>query len=138
LKTSGNILAGLLALFVLTTSISHSLSFHICGGEIQSLAVFGRAQSCQDQDNACERTEKPNHTSFNHKGCCEDTTVLIDSDKYKATEKITLQSSQFICLPEVSLVVEVGSSESQLSDFSLYKPPLIERDITILVQTFLI
>jgi hypothetical protein len=123
---------------VLASSISHSISFHFCGGEIQHLAIFGQAQKCEQHDNACDHGNKANHTSLNHKGCCEDTTLLIDSDKYRATEKVTVESPQFVCLPEISVGLEVSPDKSQFSHFSLYKPPLIERDITLLVQTFLI
>ena len=138
MKTARNILSGLLALFVLASSISHSMSFHICGGEIQNVAFFGKAESCNDHDNACDHGEKANHASFNHKGCCEDGTLSINSDKYKATEKLTVEGPQFVYLPQVSVALDANPCESQFSYFSLYKPPLIKRDITILVQSFLI
>jgi hypothetical protein len=138
LKNLRIILSGILALVVLSSAISHSVSFHICAGEIQNITVFGKAQSCKDHDNACDHGERTKQASLNHKGCCEDATLLIDSDKYKTAERITVESPQFIYLPEVSLVLEVNPYKSQFSQLSNYKPPLIERDITILVQTFLI
>lgn len=140
LKKFRTILTGILAALVLTSSISHSISIHFCGGEIESVAVFGQAKQCPEHDNACHYHGNTNHTSISHKGCCEDATFKIDSDKYtyKITDKITVDGSQYIFLPVAYLVQEVNPFISFDRHFSRYKPPLIERDITILVQTFLI
>lgn len=127
-------------MFVLLSTISHSISMHFCGDEIQSMAVFGQAQQCEEHDNACDHGGKANHTSVNQKGCCEDATVLIDSDKYgsKKTETVIVESSYFF-LPVARLVQEFSSLEGlAFNHFLHYRPPLIERDIIILVQTFLI
>ena len=102
------------------------------------MAIFGQAEQCEQHDNACDRSDRFNHASLSHKGCCEDATLLIDSDKYRATGKITIESPQFIYLPEVSLVLEESTYENHFSNFSRYKPPIIKRDITLLVQAFLI
>ncbi|NOS90851.1 MAG: hypothetical protein HOP30_02910 [Cyclobacteriaceae bacterium] len=141
MKNLRTILASLLALFVLTSSISHSVSFHFCGGEIESVAIFGKAQPCAMHDRACDHNGNTNHSSIHHKGCCEDATFKIDSDKYlsKIAEKITVENAQFIFARSTDVVQEftpgVGLTSSP---FLNYKPPLIERDITILVHTFLI
>lgn len=108
---------------------------------MQSMAIFGQAKQCQEHDNACDHQGSANDTSINHKGCCEDASFKIDSDKYtfKVTDKITVDRSQYIFLPVVNLVQEVNPFVNlDRAHFSRYKPPLIERDITILVQTFLI
>ena len=128
-----------MAMFVLILSISHSISFHFCGGEIQSMAVFGQAQQCQEHDNACDHGGT-NQTSINDKGCCEDTTLLLDSYKYpsKKVETVIVQNS-FIFLPVADLVQEFNPFVGlTFNHFLHYRPPLIERDIIILVQTFLI
>jgi hypothetical protein len=141
LKTTRNILSGLLALFVLMSSISHSVSFHICGGEIESMAVFGKAPACAGHNNVCHHDATNGHSSIHNTGCCEDATVLIDSDKYasKTTEKATVESAPYIFIPITDLVQEINPYAGLARvHFSKYRPPSIERDITILVQTFLI
>lgn len=75
------------------------------------------------------------------KGCCEDKSVVIDADKYlsKITEKIADKSYQNVPLALISITqIENSLNGLAYSHFVKYKPPLIERDITILVQTFLI
>ncbi|MBS1554114.1 MAG: hypothetical protein JSU09_04245 [Bacteroidetes bacterium] len=141
MKTTRKILAGSLTLFVLVSVISHSISFHFCGGEVQSMSIFGAAQQCEEHDNACDHRGSTSHTSINHKGCCEDATFKIDSDQYtyEPSDKISVESYQYIFLPVADVAPEFNPIVS-LADthFLHYKPPIIERDIHILVQSFLI
>ncbi|MBS1681531.1 MAG: hypothetical protein JST37_07085 [Bacteroidetes bacterium] len=141
MKTLRTILTGLLAIFVLASSISHSVSLHICGGEIENIAFFGKARSCEMRDSACDHSRNASHSSISHKGCCEDATLLIGSDKYasKIAEKVIVKDSQYISLPLVKIVDDMNAcADLARVQFVNYKPPLIERDITILVQSFLI
>ncbi len=124
-------------------SVSHSISFHLCGGELQSVAVFGHAQPCEEHNRGCdhESTGAVEHPAFGHKGCCEDATIIVDSDKYstKISETITFKAISD-SLPLLNEAVELVNPLVVLTNkrFFNYKPPLIERDITVLVQTFII
>ena len=64
---------------------------------------------------------------------------MLDEYSYAAKEKIAVEVSQSFLVPPVSLI------ESEISFKAItnihkrsYRPPLINQDITILVQTFLI
>ncbi len=123
------------------SSIGHSVNFHFCGGEINNVAIFSQAQKCIVHDRSCDQDTKGNHDSLHNKGCCEDKSVVIDADKYlsKITEKIADKSYQKVPLALISITqIENSLNGLAYSHFVKYKPPLIERDITILVQTFLI
>lgn len=141
LKAFQTILSSLLVTLVLISSISHSVSFHLCGGEIENVALFGHAQACSVHDRGCNKDTKANHDLLHNKGCCEDKTVVIDADKFlsKITEKIVDSSYQKFPLAQIG-ITQIGNSLDGLvnAHFVKYKPPLIGRDITILVQTFLI
>ncbi|MBN8577914.1 MAG: hypothetical protein L6Q51_14425 [Cyclobacteriaceae bacterium] len=142
MKKFRTILTGILASLVLMSSISHSVSFHLCGGEVQSMAIFGHAQACEEHTRGCDHDGDPSdHTSVGHKGCCEDATVIIDSEKYstKVSETITIKpltDGLPLIIPSVEHLNSAVAVER--GHFFNYRPPLIERDITILVQTFLI
>lgn len=102
------------------------------------MAIFGKAQPCGEHDNACHH-DGTKRTSIDPKGCCEDATVSIDADDYRVTEKVTVENSQFFFLSLTNPVLEVNTYAGlKQAPFSKYRPPLIERDITILVQTFII
>lgn len=141
MKTGQTILSLLLVAMILVTSISHSISFHLCGGSIEDVAFFGHARSCTGLENSCDRDFGQEHHSLNNKGCCKDTKISIDSDKYlsKITEKISIEKFQDISIPVIDLIQNDSDfSGVKNTHCAIYKPPLIERDITVLVQTFLI
>lgn len=125
---------------MLTSSVSPSVSLHFCAGEIQNVAFFGKAQPCRT-DNNCDHGRDRSHTSLEHKGCCEDATAIctLDEFSYAAKEKITVEVSQSFIIPPVSLI-ENENSYKAIADIHKrsYRPPLINQDITILIQTFLI
>jgi hypothetical protein len=127
-----------MALIVLMSSISLSVSFHICGGEIQNVAIFGKAQACTEHNNACDHQENRAHSTLDHKGCCKDASVSIDSDKYSFAQKVIVDGPQFIFLLAANPVQQFIISTLERVHFSTYRPPLIERDITVFVQSFLI
>ncbi|HEY4654324.1 MAG TPA: hypothetical protein VIH22_07410 [Cyclobacteriaceae bacterium] len=125
---------------MLTSSVSPSVSLHFCAGEIQNVAIFGKAQSCKT-DNNCDHGKRKNHTSLQQRGCCEDAMAIcmLDEYSYAAKEKITIEVTQSFLIPPVSLIENANSCKA-IDDIHhrSYKPPLIDRDITILIQTFLI
>lgn len=124
------------------SSISHSVSFHLCGGEVQSMAISGHARACEEHTRGCDHDgDRSGHASVGHKGCCEDVTVIIDSEKYstKVRETVTLKPLTDVLLLIIASVENLKSAvAAERRHFFNYRPPLIERDITILVQTFLI
>jgi hypothetical protein len=122
------------------SSVSHSVSFHLCGGEIENMSIFGHAETCTMHDNGCDDRADSHQSSFDHNGCCKDTNLVIDTDKYlsKATEKVTFENLLNVSIAVVDRVQSISYTEKEYAHTSIYKPPLINRDITILVQSFLI
>ncbi len=123
------------------SSIGHSVSLHLCGGEIENVALLGRAQACSANDSSCDRDAKGNHESIHQKGCCEDKTVVVDTDKIlsKITEKLDVANFLDASIPVVDRIHETNYySTEEYTHSSTYKPPLIDRDITVLVRSFLI
>jgi len=120
--------------------VSHSVSFHICGGEIENMSIFGHAKSCILNNNGCDNHTNANQRSYNQNGCCKDTNLVIDTDRYlsNATEKVSTENIISISILIVSVVQGIDYTLEEYSHTSIYKPPLINRDITILVQSFLI
>jgi len=127
---------------MLMSSISHSVSFHLCGGEVQSMAIFGHAQACEEHPRGCDHdSTTSSQESVGHKACCEDATVVVDSEKYstKVSETVIAKPLTDVLPLIVESIKYLNSSVAvERGHFFNYRPPLIERDITILVQTFLI
>ncbi len=149
-----------LAFLIFVTSGSFAIDVHYCGGQIKSFNLFGKAALCsedmqeisspekEDCDHHCHMTTESDHTCSSSEeeenDCCQNKTFYFQSDQ-----------DQQLCVPaNISLVptdlvpqfimayaaVFFGCDfSSQRDEFSLiqYSPPLIYRDIPVLVQSFL-
>lgn len=90
-------------------------------------------------DSDCDEGRNVGQT-INQKSCCEDTTIVIDSDKYlsKIQGSKIISSNQIFVHPVSNVQADPSVIDLSHTHYSNYKPPLIDQDITILVQTFLI
>lgn len=127
-----------LAGIVLVASIGVTLNLHLCGGKVQSVALFLKAQPCKDVQKPCHGTE--HHAKKN--GCCEEKSIVLKGKETNAEVKVPTQINPSfnligVILPVLYSLINTDSSVIT-HQYTYYKPPLIERDITVLVQTFLI
>ena len=128
-----------LASLVLIASIGVTLNLHVCGGQVQSIALYVKAQACKmDMPKQCHGKEQQSK----RKGCCEEESIVLKGKETNAEVKtVTATTPSFnlisVILPVLYSLIEVDSSIAT-TGFAFYKPPLIERDITLLVQAFLI
>ncbi len=127
-----------LASIVLIASMSVTVNLHLCAGQVQSIAFFGRAKPCKD-------VKKPCHGMVHHSkknGCCEEQSIVLKGKETIAEVKSATQINPSfnlvaVILPTLCLIIEVDSSVTA-PDYAHYKPPQIERDITLFVLSFLI
>lgn len=136
------IVSPLLAAYVLIASFGYSVSFHLCGGEVESLSLLGKAPVCEQHSTGCHHdNQKAGDAGNAHDGCCEDATVIIDFDKYSAkpTEIQAAKNLDYSIPAAIFHPIEPGvlSPDSQKWCIA-YRPPAIERDITVLAHSFLI
>lgn len=109
---------------------------HLCGGHVQSVSVIEKATPC-----AMELAKTPpcHKAMAKKKSCCTEDHITFEGKHFKAHEVTSLQllqSAWVADLPLISSLIPVGSSiEYHLSQYS---PPLIDRDITLQLLSFLI
>ena len=135
MKVIRPISAVLLAILVLMSSTSFMLGMHICMGEVQNIALFGKAESCQKEKAlpACHKHMKP--------ACCEDETVYHDGNDFKASAghiHFDIPSPVAIEQP-VLLIAEIipaGPVSSVLRH--KYDPPFRACDLMVEHHVFLI
>jgi hypothetical protein len=127
------ILAGL----VLLASIGVNVNLHMCGGKVKSSAVFGKAAGCPPSTMSCHRTS---HSTEN--GCCQEKNIVLKGKVSSAEVRTSLELTPSHYLVAVILPVlyfiHGGNSSAAPAQFANYKPPLLQRDISVLVQSFLI
>ena len=83
------------------------------------------------------------HQQVTKKGCCEGQTLVIEGHEYLTqVTKVAVPDFQMIAV--LYVVVSFLFSAPAVDHYTFndyfndYSPPLIERDITVLVQSFLI
>ncbi len=125
--------AVLLSLIVLLSSLNFSLSAHYCGQTIVDVALFGEAEACpMAAEMNCDSDEKP---------CCANRNIIIEGEDYlssKSFEKQEVEKVE-ILLAQLEYPIELLLEEKQTNAFvKYYTPPLIEQDITLVIQSFLL
>lgn len=133
------IVSTFLALLVLVSSSSFMVNLHYCGGHVQSISLIEDADACP-----MEVLLPPCHKKMEIKksGCCEDKHVAFEGKDFSAkVQDFSLLNWQAInwvaTLPVIMEVIQVDEAIA-FSNHTPYKPPIVERDIPVLKQSFLI
>lgn len=136
-----------MAFMMFVTSVGYAVDMHYCKGELKSFNFFGKAKSCHEVTSMknCpfhqEMSEQHTESSMEKKGCCENKThwVQSDQDQQVQTSGFVLKNhlQQFIIAYVHVFFLDNVIQKKSLS-FALYKPPLIQRDVPVLFQSFLL
>src|SRR5688572_992814 len=78
MKQYRSILSATFAFLVLFSSSNIMVGLHLCSGEIQNIAFFSKAESCE-----MEKKMPPCHR-HESKPCCEDETIIHNSEDFNA------------------------------------------------------
>lgn len=110
--------------------------------QIESIAFLRNAPEC-DMKPAASTCAMENHQQEkdheNTEGCCEDLTYLIEGqDELKEVGAVSLPNIQFVAVLCGVVYTFLAQSDGLTPTFKEYSPPIIERDIPVLVQSFLI
>jgi len=142
----------LLAFLMLTTSVGYSLDLHYCQGNFKNLAFFKEAKSCHElakkaTSEHCKKMQKPCSKKENantgvecEKQCCSHNTILVEAETDIFSAKIInaeLLSTDFVVAFVYSFISNYSSTE-YANKYILYKPPLPDKDLSVLFQSFLI
>lgn len=133
------IVSSLLAMLVLVSSSSFMVNMHFCGGQMQSVSLIEEATPCP-----MEVQLPPCHKKMEIKksGCCEDKHITFEGKDFNAkVQDFSLLNWQAInwvaSLPVIMEVIQIDEALA-FANHIPYKPPIVERDIPVLKQSFLI
>ena len=135
MKQLSSILSIAFAFLVLFSSSSFKVGIHLCGGQIQNVALFTKAEGCE-----MEKRIPPCHKHASEP-CCEDETIVHKGDDFKVSlTDITFSVSPAldIILPAVLISEVIPSAPVSRLHFYNYYPPLRSGDLTVSYQVFLI
>lgn len=124
-----------LAILVLFSSSSFVVGLHLCGGQIQNIALFTKAAECE-----MERRMPPCH-KHESKPCCEDESIIHQGEDFQvSTTDITFNGALALDVELLSVVISeiIPSASVSRIAFYNYDPPLPPVDLTVSLQVFII
>ncbi len=135
-----------LALLIFISSVGFSIDMHYCQGQLKSISFVGKAKSCHEMDAPSAMQNCPHHKKMladktDKKGCCDDRTVLVQSDIDKNLQNAEIHTSPQLeqCIIAYVSVFLLGNQLAHSTpNYTHYKPPILIRDIPVLIQSFLI
>lgn len=152
LATTYRIFSITMAFLLFITTSGLTMDMHFCGDQLKRVNVFGKAKTCAEvailQKNCCAKKKSCHSkskitscgTNGDHKGCCNNSAIDLDLDTdLVITSNDIFQSVdlQFLIAFSKAYLLLEDNSTKEMKAYLNYKPPLIERDILVLIQTFL-
>jgi len=139
-------LALCLVVLVFLSSAGFTIDMHYCNNELKSISLIGKAKPCHEPTlKQCpfhkKMQEKSAESSKDAKGCCENKTEHFQSDQDQQIQNIDFKLSQPIQLFITAFITNFISNngfEKELIVFTRYRPPIIQKDIPVLIQSFLL
>lgn len=137
------------------TSVGFAMDMHFCQGNLKSVSFFGKAKTCHDMagENETPMKDCPHHKKMmaekkgcsEDKDCCSNKTIQLQSDQDQKVQtndfvvnKQLKQLKQFVIAYVAVFFADNFDLQREAANFAHYKPPLIQRDIPVLNQTFLL
>ena len=132
----------LLAGLMLVSATGFSVDMHFCQNEFKSLALFGEAQNCHERAAlTCHHAvQKDNATAEQGNDCCSNKSIEVapSDDERVPVPTLTSAQTQFIAVFVATFLLPAVEAPTTGVPYLNYRPPLLLRDIPVLVQSFLI
>ncbi|MGV6845530.1 MAG: HYC_CC_PP family protein [Lutibacter sp.] len=130
------IAAVLMALVVVLSTMSFTVSQHYCGGELVDSAVFSKAESCEMDQTVSIQKE----CSIQKKNCCDDVIKRIKGKKIVKNNEVSFFNQNLIFATTFNVTYNnlFKGISRQIIPFKNYSPPLLVCDIQVTHQVFLI
>ncbi|MGB0431462.1 MAG: HYC_CC_PP family protein [Bacteroidia bacterium] len=135
-------IAILLAFFMLFSSVGFAMNTHFCGGKLVkssfSLGIHNPDCGMGNLDATCEHKQSKDE-KFQSEGCCKNMHQVVEMDDgielQLDTEKLY---PNFLIAFTYAFMASLVLKEEINVCYSEFSPPLPDKDIQVLFQTFLI
>ncbi len=142
----------MMAFLMFFSSVGITMDMHYCGGKLMSVSFIENAKTCHDitRENHATMKNCPNHKKIKaekegcseDKNCCSNKTIKFQSSQDQKIQTndfvVTKQLKQFVVAYVAVFFADGYELDVEAANIDKYKPPLLERDIPVLNQSFLI
>ncbi len=124
-----------LALLVLFSTFSFTISAHYCGNTLVDISLFSKADNC-----GMELPRSTDKESITKKPCCSDETIVFEGSEELLKSSLGLSQEQqvFVATFVYTHLALLESAEIAPGPYEGYPPPLLVHDIQLLDEVFLI
>lgn len=135
----------LIGLVVLST-MSFAMDMHFCQGNWRSSSFLGKAKSCFELQMCCQKEKsacsiEPTADAAKHKDCCENKTLEIeDTDQVISSSVVDFNAGKILQLTALFEHLQCSFKERLrfFQSYPKFHPPPLNRDLTVLIQSFLL
>ena len=125
-----------LAFLVLFSTMSFTIEMHYCGGALVDTAIFKQAKTCGME------MHQSNISSENvtlKKECCKNDYIVKEGQNELQTSINLLSFDQQLFVTSfIYSYLNLFEVKEKITPFRYFSPPLFDKDIQVLYQTFLI
>lgn len=138
LQVLHKILAFIIALAVLFSTMSFAVEKHVCMGEVTDVSYFNQAKGCEMNEEICEESFGA-QTSVKKTKCCDTVHELIPGNQIEqhALSNLEIKNLNLLFTYIYNFVVKFEAVNFDTDNIKP-SPPLVHTDIQVLYQTFLI
>ncbi len=138
LKILHKVLASFLAFVILFSTLSFSVQKHICMGEVTDVSFFREADNCEMMVEKCDAGDLV-PSKIQEKNCCENVLEFIpgNENEQQALSNFEIEQVKFV-LTYAYTYQNLLEERNNIIPFIDCSPPLVDKDINVLYQTFLI
>lgn len=148
MKRIYRIVALMMALLMFVTSTGFAVDMHYCQGQLKTFALIGEAKSCHEVTNPAKvchhhaQVQQDNDSAPQQTNdCCNNIKYVVQSDLDKQTQSIHLsliKDIEHFMMSFVLVFAGLDVLQTATTDYLNYKPPLLQRDLPVQLQTFLL
>jgi hypothetical protein len=132
----------IMAVLVTLSSFNISVDFHYCKDVIKSVSFFGKAKNCKEISTRinCTINEKKS-SQIKRSKCCHNESIVISNLDTETTFSQSIIDSEniikWISVLNSPFLLPLTTGSKYKNYFS-YKPPLLDKNRSILYQAFLL
>jgi hypothetical protein len=131
----------LLAIVVVFSTMSFSISEHYCGDYLVDTGIFSKAESCgMEMETDLVNAITIDGCSIEKSNCCQDLVKHIEGQQILKVDNssLSIEKQNIVAAFLFSYLHIFEDFPLEITPYQNYTPPLIVKDILLLDQVFLI
>ncbi len=125
-----------LAFLVLFSTMSFTINEHYCGEILVDVAVFKQAKTCGME---IQQSETNSENIITNKNCCKNEHIVKEGQNELTISINSLSFDQQLFVTSfIYSYLNLFEVKEKITPFRYFSPPLFDKDMQVLYQTFLI